>query len=82
MGTARRSKEDQLEVDHNQDRYPKAVEGLRRIVQSAELPDGPIERLEVTFLASGEATYRVWEPRAEVSEGGYLAAPSNGRVSR
>lgn len=59
--------------DHNVDRYPAAAKGLRRILDEGTLPDGPIERLEVTFLASGEATYRVWEPRAEDSEGGYLA---------
>jgi hypothetical protein len=45
---------------------------MRRIIESADLPDTPIERLEVNFLASGDATYRFWLPRAEDSEGGYI----------
>jgi hypothetical protein len=59
-------------VDTDADRYPSTVEGLRRVIRDAELPEGGIERLEVRFLASGEATYRVWLPRAEEPEGGYL----------
>jgi len=58
---------------HDTDRYPRALQGLRRVVEEANLPEGPIERLEVTFLANGDATYRVWEPRAEESVGGFLA---------
>jgi len=42
------------------------------IEQLPELPNGPVERLEITTLASGEATYRVWEPRADEPIGGYL----------
>ena len=45
---------------------------MQRILKEAELPEGTIERLEVTFLASGEGTYRVWPARAEDPEGGYL----------
>lgn len=58
--------------NHNVDRYPEFNQAMRRIIQEADIPDGPIERVEVTFLASGEATYRVWQARAEESEGGYL----------
>ena len=61
-----------MEFDHNVDRYPNFDKAMRRIMRDAELPSGPIERLEVTFLASGEATYRVWAARAEEPDGGYL----------
>lgn len=62
-------------TDTDADRYPTAREGLRRVLKEAVLPDGPIESLEVTFLASGEATYRIRPPRAEETDGGYLPVP-------
>lgn len=58
--------------DPDRDEFPTAEEGLTRILEQAQLPDGPIEYLECSFLASGEATWRVREPRAEDMEGGYL----------
>lgn len=58
--------------DPDVDRHPSFVAGMRRILQEADVPDVPIERLEVAFLASGEATYRYWLPRADEPEGGYL----------
>jgi hypothetical protein len=58
--------------DHDRDRYPTVDEVLDRIRDEADLPDGPIERFELTCLASGEATYRVWSARAEEPDGGYL----------
>jgi len=72
---AKETAEARSDVDTDRDRYPTAVNLLRRIIQEGELPTGPIERLEVTCLASGEATYRVWEPRSEDADGGYLSAP-------
>lgn len=69
---ARKPDQQQAEIDPNVDRYPNFVQGMRRILQEADIDDRPIERLEVTFLASGEATYRVWEPRSDDYEGGYL----------
>jgi hypothetical protein len=64
------------QLDHNVDRYPDARTAIRRVAQEAVLPEGPIERLEFTFLAGGEATYRVWAARAEEPEGGYLPPPN------
>lgn len=58
----------------NQDRYPTFGEVVRRIIGVEGIEDVPVERVEVTALASGEATYRVWMPRAEEAEGGYLPA--------
>jgi hypothetical protein len=57
----------------NGDRYPTAVDGLRRIISEANLPEGPIEFLQVEFLASGEVVYTMREPRADEADGGYLA---------
>jgi hypothetical protein len=64
--------------DHNRDRYPTAIQGLRRIVEQGRLEDTTIERLEVNFFANGEATYRYWAPRAEESRGGFLPDPELG----
>lgn len=64
---------DQTPSDHNTDRYPNVEDVFALILEEEDLPPGPIERLEVTCLASGEATYRVWEPRAEEPTGGYFS---------
>lgn len=63
---------EQRDPDPNVDRYPTLVKAMRRIIEEGDFEDGPIERLEVTCLASGEATYRYWPARAEDPEGGYL----------
>jgi len=60
---------------HDVDRFPTAKKGLQRVLAEARLPEHPIEWLEVSWLASGEATYRVRAPRAEETEGGYLGIP-------
>lgn len=65
------------DYDHNADHYPDAVTGLRRVIQEADLPDGPIEYLEVAWLANGSGTYRVRAPRAEETQGGYLPLPDH-----
>jgi hypothetical protein len=62
----------QQETDFNSDRYPDVYNVLRRILQNEPFPKGPIERLEVTTLANGEANWRVTPARAEVTEGGHL----------
>lgn len=67
-----KSQEQGGQLDTDKDRYPTATEGLRRVVSEANLPEGPIEYLEVRFMADGSATYRVWTPRAEEPDGGYL----------
>lgn len=56
------------------DRYPDLITVLRRIAGEADLPEGPIERLEVSTHADGSSTYRVWPARAEEPDGGYLPA--------
>jgi hypothetical protein len=64
----------QADFDPDSDRYPDLSDVLRRIIASDALPSGPIERLEVTCLAGGEATCRVWPARASEPEGMYLEA--------
>lgn len=58
---------------HDQDRYPELATVLRFIEEDLDLPTGPVEKIEITALASGEATYRVWPARAEEPIGGYLS---------
>jgi hypothetical protein len=60
-------------IDTDKDRHPDFVKAMRTILQGADLPDGPVERIEAFFHADGSCTYRVWEPRAENSEGGYIS---------
>lgn len=72
MGKARKGNGDVELFDHNADRYPSFKQGLSRILQESRIEDTPIERLEVHFLANGEATYRYWAPRADESDGGVL----------
>jgi hypothetical protein len=59
--------------DPDVDRYPSLIDVLTALVQDDSIPDVPIERLELTALASGEASYRYWRARAEESEGGYFS---------
>ena len=58
--------------DADADRYPGAIQGLRRVLRDGNLPDEPVEWLEIQFLASGEAVYRWRLPRADEDDGGYL----------
>jgi hypothetical protein len=60
--------QDQLEgteFDFNADRYPTFAAVLARLREAEDLPDGQIERVEIHLFASGEASARVWTPRAE-----------------
>lgn len=70
-----RAPEGEPGFDPDVDRFPGAVDGLRRIIQEGVLPEGPIDRLEVSFLASGEVAYRWREPRAEEWGICHLSAP-------
>jgi hypothetical protein len=61
------------EFNPDRDRFPRFSSVLSAIQQRTDIGEAHIERLEVTALASGEATYRIWRPRAEEPEGGYFA---------
>lgn len=58
----------QPQIDTEQDRYPTFDEVLRKLLDEPTLPTGPIERLEVTTQANGDASCRVWAARAEEFE--------------
>jgi hypothetical protein len=60
--------------DPDSDRYPQLAEAFRALLQSDRIPDGPVERIEVTCLANGDITGRVWPPRAVESEGVHIPA--------
>lgn len=55
----------------NADAYPSLVKVLKKIAQEEDLPAGQIEHIEVHCFASGEASCRVWAPRAEEPETAY-----------
>lgn len=71
---AKRRTEEQETKDHNVDRYPKLKKVLSDLQQSDEIPDVPIDRLEVTTLANGEANARWWTARAEEPDGVHFPA--------
>ena len=58
----------------DRDRYPTLNKVVRMVLADAELANDTVERIEITTTASGEATYRVWAPRAEEFTGGYFPA--------
>lgn len=65
------SKEPQ-KLNTNEDRYLTFRQAIDRVLDEGDIPDEPVERLEIACLASGDATYRYWTARAEEPEGGYL----------
>lgn len=60
------------QFDTDADRYPSIKEVFAVVLDRLGEEDSPVERVEVTALASGEATYRVWPAREEDPETGYL----------
>ena len=54
------------------DRFPTAKEGLQKILEYGDLPDGQIDRMHIQWLASGECIWKIRPARAEEDEGGYL----------
>jgi hypothetical protein len=61
-------------VDTDSDRYPDIKSVLAAMQDDEEITEGAVERIEVNCLANGDATYRVWAPRAEDPVGGFIAA--------
>jgi hypothetical protein len=56
------------------DRFPTFHDVLTRLLDDEKFEGALIERLEITTLATGEATYRYWPPKAQEAEGGYYEA--------
>lgn len=61
------------QIDTDSDRYPSFESVISAIQDHDEFQEGPVERLEITCLANGDATYRVWAPRAEEPTGGFFS---------
>jgi hypothetical protein len=64
--------ETQPEIDTDADRYPSLTSVLNKVQHRMPSELVHIERLEVTCLANGDATFRVWAPRAEEPETGFI----------
>lgn len=62
-------------TEEHGDRYPNIYDLLSNLQAHADLPNGPIERIEVTCLANGEGNCRWWTPRAEEPVGVHLPDP-------
>jgi hypothetical protein len=56
---------DEPDFDHNVDRFPNLEDVLVTLQHDPRLQESQVERLEITLAASGEATARVFAPRAE-----------------
>lgn len=65
-------KDDGMAPKEPGDRFPSARKALHALQQHDDFPKGPVERIEINLVASGEATYRIWEPRADEPVGGLL----------
>lgn len=63
----------QEKFNPDSDRYPTLDQVISAIQSWEDFPTGQVERIEVFLHASGEATWRVWTPRAEEPLGGYVA---------
>lgn len=59
---------DDASVHHDIDRYPNIYDVLSDLADAGDLPNVPVERVELTCLANGEVNCRWWEARAEEAE--------------
>lgn len=69
---AKKSEDEQPAFDHTVDHFPELKRVLQQLPQQEDFPDGPIERIEVTCLANGQATARVWPAHAEEPWGTFM----------
>jgi hypothetical protein len=69
---AKNTEANQGTIDTDADRYPKLSSVLNKVEHRISSEVVHVERLEVTCLANGDATYRVWAPRAEEPETGFI----------
>lgn len=58
--------------DHDQDRYRDLRDVFERCINDDDFPTSQVVQLNISLLASGEATWRVWTRDAEEPVGGYL----------
>jgi hypothetical protein len=75
--TPKSDRESTSNVDTDQDRYPTLGRVLSLISEDIDFEGVRVQRVEITCLANGDATYRWWRPRAEEPEGGFFPADSS-----
>lgn len=63
-----------VEIDTDQDRYPDMRGLVQRVTSEPNFPDGDIDRIEITALGNGDATWRVWPAKSEEPVGGVFTA--------
>lgn len=61
-------------VDPETDRYPTFDQAIKAVKEHDDFPDGPVERVEIVCHASGEASWRIYTPRAEEPRIGFKAS--------
>jgi hypothetical protein len=66
--------EGQATLDTDQDRYPDMREVVQRVTKESSFPEGDIDRIEVTALSNGEATWRVWPAKSDEPVGGVYSS--------
>lgn len=75
MARNQKSTREATALDPDVDHYPELVDVFSKILEADELPEGKVERVEVYCLAGGDATYRIYPPRAEEPIIGYFPPP-------
>jgi hypothetical protein len=71
MGKNRQTAQAPESVDLTSDRHPKLEKVLAAIDADPELETLTVERIEIYANAGGDASVRVWTPRAEEPSVGY-----------
>jgi hypothetical protein len=61
--------------DPEQDQYPDVKKIVRAVLAEEDFPEGDVDRLEITCLGNGMATWRVWAAKAEEPVGGTYENP-------
>lgn len=67
-----KSARDAQAVDTDTDRYPDLTDVFSKILETTDLPEGPVELVSVSCFAGGDATYRITPARAEEPIIGYI----------
>ena len=64
-----------MQWDPDADHYQEITNVIARVLDEEDFPEGEVERVEVTCLPNGEATWRVWPARADQPLEGFYTNP-------
>lgn len=64
-------------MDTDADRHGNARQVLQRLLDQGDLPDTPVELVEIHVFAGGDLSFRVRQPRAEEFDLGYVPVPES-----